>query len=101
MKEDKKSGMENNLDPNMVETLDQVYECYETEHSMATVRWLHPMFQNGTYSKDNSCQPPNPGELLTKEEFYNEMNTNSELYKEWGNAITALYFYISKQNKNE
>jgi hypothetical protein len=91
----------NKLDPNMIETLNQVYECYETEHSMATARWLHPMFQNGTYSKDNSCQPPNPGELLTKEEFYNEMNTNSELYKEWEKSITTLYFYISKQNKNE
>jgi hypothetical protein len=68
----------NKLDPNMVETLDQVYECYETEHSMATVRWLHPMFQNGTYSKDNSCQPPNPGELLTKEEF--KMNKLDKQY---------------------
>jgi len=91
--------MEKNYDPNMVETLKQVYECYEVEHSMSINRWLHPMFGNGTYSKDNSCQPPNPGELLTKEEFYNEINTNGEFYKEWGNAITVLYFYISNQIK--
>jgi hypothetical protein len=82
----------------MEETLNEVYRCYEVEHSMAISRWLHPMFINGTFSENNSCQPPNPGELLTKDEFYNQLNTNSEFYKEWGKAITALYFYISKQN---
>jgi hypothetical protein len=54
------------------------------------------MFRNGTYIKDNSCQPPEPDKLMTKDEFINKMNSEGEEYR-WQTAFQVLYNYISKQ----
>jgi hypothetical protein len=82
--------------------LDELYSSYESDHSMETVRWLHPMFQNGTFSENNSYQPPNPGELLSKDEFIDKLNTcDKEFGEKWNLALRVLFSYISKQNRNE
>jgi hypothetical protein len=76
--------------------IDELYYCYEAENSLQWVRYLHPMFRNGTYSKDNSCQPPEPDKLMTKDEFINKMNSEGEEYR-WQTAFQVLYNHITKK----
>ena len=84
--------------------LDELYSSYESDHSLNTVRWLHPMFQNGTFSEGNSYQPPNPGELLSKDDFIAELNNcDGEFGEKWSLALQVLFYYIhkTKENKDE
>lgn len=76
--------------------IDELYSCYETEHCIQNIRHVHPMFYNGTFSEKNSYQPPKPAELMTKDEFVEKLNTESEEYR-WNTAFQVLYWYISKQ----
>lgn len=86
----------------MTIALDELYTSYEADHSMATVRRIHPMFQNGTFSKDNSYQPPNPGELLNKEDFIHKLNTcDGEFGEKWSLALQVLFSYIHKTISDE
>lgn len=77
------------------ETVDFIYEAYEVDHGLKSCLSIHPMFRNGTFSKDNECQPENPGELLTKEEFSKKLGKD-EKYNEWNTAFTVLFFYKMK-----
>ena len=81
------------------EILNELYLQYEAENSMETVRYLHPMFYNGTFSKNNEYQPEKPEPLLTKDEFFDKMNKNSDF--KWGFAFQSLFIYISKQEQLE
>ena len=76
--------------------IDELYSCYETEISLQNIRYIHPMFYNGTFSENNSCQPPEPDKLMTKEEFIDKMNSEGEEYR-WNTACQVLFNYISKQ----
>ena len=76
--------------------IDELYSYYEAEISLQNIRYIHPMFYNGTFSENNSYQPPEPDKLMTKEEFIEKMNSEGEEYR-WNTAFQALYNYISKQ----
>ena len=76
--------------------IDELYNCYECEISLQNVRYIHPMFYNGTFSKNNEYQPPKPDELMTRDEFVQKMNNETEDYR-WNTACQVLYNYISKQ----
>lgn len=76
--------------------IDELYSYYEAENSLQNIMYIHPMFYNGTFCKDNSYQPPIPDELMTKDEFIQKMNTEGGEYR-WNTAATALYHYIIKQ----
>ena len=78
--------------------IDELYSCYEAEISLQNVMYIHPMFYNGTFSEDNSCQPPKPEELITKEEFISKLESESQEYR-WNTAFQVLYNYISKKIK--
>ena len=79
--------------------IDELYSCYETENSLQNVLYIHPMFYNGTFSENNSYQPPKPDELMTKDEFVVKMNNELGDYR-WNTAFKVLYGYISKQINN-
>jgi hypothetical protein len=83
----------------MDEAMNFVYKFYEAEHSMETARYIHPMFYNGTFSKNNECQPPKPKELLTKEEFDKKMVEDDDFSSKWDIALMILFQYISKKNE--
>lgn len=89
--------MENN--EKFEKIIGELYSCYETEISLQNVRYFHPMFYNGTFSENNSYQPPKPDKLLTKDEFVEKMNNEGDVYR-WNTAFQVLYNYISKQNNN-
>ena len=76
--------------------IDELYSYYEAENSLHNIRYAHPMFYNGTFSENNSYQPPKPDELMTKEEFVLKLNNESEEYR-WNTAFQVLYNHISKQ----
>ena len=76
--------------------INELYSCYESEHSFHTVRYLHPMYYNGSFSENNSYQPPEPEKLMTKEEFILKLNNESDEYR-WNTAFQVLYNHISKQ----
>jgi len=75
---------------------DELYNRYEAEISLQHIRYIHPMFYNGTFSENNEYQPPKPNELMTRDEFIEKMNNESEEYR-WNTAAQVLYNYISKQ----
>ena len=68
--------MKNNETFEMI--VDELYSHYEAENSLQNVRYIHPMFYNGTFSENNSYQPPKPEEYR------------------WNTAFQVLYNYISK-----
>ena len=76
--------------------IDELYTYYEGENSFQLTRYLHPMFQNGTFSENNSYQPPKPKKLMTREEFVSKMSNESEEYR-WNTALQVLFNHISKQ----
>lgn len=74
--------------------IDEVYEYYQTDHSFRTSIYVHPMFRNGTFTKDNSFQPEEPEPLLTREEF------ESKLIKEpWHTAVQVMFNHLMKVDK--
>jgi hypothetical protein len=78
--------------------IDELYSCYEADISLQNSRYIHPMFYNGTYSDDNSCQPPKPDELMSRDEFVKKMGEESFEYR-WNTAFQVLYNYVSRQLK--
>lgn len=80
------------------EVMDEVYSQYESDHSLRSVIYIHPMFYNGTFSENNSYQPDKPEELLTKEEFINKID--EDITSRWSTAASVLFHYILKQNGN-
>ena len=76
--------------------IDSVYSSYESENSLQNVAYMHPMFYNGTFSKDNSFQPDKPEELMTKDEFMLKLNNESPEYR-WTTALQVLYNYVQKK----
>jgi hypothetical protein len=76
--------------------IDELYSCYEAEISLQNVRYIHPMFYNGTFCENNCYQPPKPDELMTRDEFIEKMNNEGEEYR-WNTAFQVLYNYVSKQ----
>jgi hypothetical protein len=78
--------------------IDELYSYYESENSLQIIRYVHPMYYNGTFSENNSYQPPKPDELMTKDEFIQKMNSEGEEYR-WSTAFQVLYNYISKQKE--
>jgi hypothetical protein len=80
------------------EVIDSVYACYEGEHSLQSVMSIHPMFFNGTFTEDNSYQPPTPDPLMSKQEFIKTIESESEDNR-WKTAITVLYLYLLKNLK--
>lgn len=79
------------------EVIDELYFCYESENSLQIIRYAHPMFYNGTFSENNSYQPPEPEKLMTRDEFIEKMNSEGEEYR-WNTACHVLFSYISRQN---
>lgn len=80
------------------EIIDQLYTCYESEISLQTIAYIHPMFYNGTFSENNSYQPTKPDQLLTKEEFIIKLNNESPIYR-WNTAFQVLFNYMVKHKK--
>tara|TARA_R110000868_G_scaffold76573_3_gene220112 strand:- start:681 stop:950 length:270 start_codon:yes stop_codon:yes gene_type:complete len=78
-------------------TLSELYRQYTIDHALRELRYLHPMFYNGTYSETNECQPPKPEELLDEDEFYLELNN---VDSKWRDSYQVLLTYISRQNQN-
>jgi hypothetical protein len=76
--------------------IDTVYDTYELENDMDHMRYIHPMFYNGTFSENNEYQPPKPEPLMSKEEFEKYLNKGNT---EWDNAIQVLTIYIMRQNE--
>jgi hypothetical protein len=74
---------------------DELYSQYETEHNMQSALYIHPMFYNGTYSENNECQPPDPGLLLSKEDFIQKIN--EDIGSKWEFGFQVLFSYLSKQ----
>jgi len=74
--------------------LDEAYFQYKSDHSMAVTRHIHPMFRNGTFSKDNSYQPPDPGKELTREEFEDLVLKGDS---KWDIVTEALVRYMYKE----
>jgi len=75
--------------------IDEVYSAYESDHSLRSVLFIHPMFYNGTYDRNNSCQPEEPEPLMTKKEFISKIDEDTNL--KWKMAIQVLFNYILKQ----
>ncbi len=80
------------------ELINTLYDFYELENSMDNIRYIHPMFYNGTFSENNEYQPPKPDPLMSKEDFTTMLNTTDT---EWNKVIEVLAFYILRQNKDE
>ena len=80
------------------EVTDFVYRCYVVENDMDCLRYGHPMFYNGTFSKNNECQPPKPEPLMEKEEFIQMISKGDT---EWSKAMDVLGMYILNQNKDD
>lgn len=76
------------------ELLNTLYDFYELENGMDNIRYGHPMFYNGTFSKDNEYQPQKPEPLMSKEDFTTMLNTTDT---EWNKAMEVLAFYILRQ----
>ena len=76
--------------------IDELYSCYETEISLQNVRYIHPMFYNGTFCENNCYQPPMPDELMTRDEFVEKLWSETEEDR-WRTSFQVLYNYISKQ----
>ena len=83
------------LEEELVNTL---YDFYELENGMDHIRYIHPMFYNGTFSKNNEYQPPKPEPLMSKEDFTNMINTTDT---EWNKVMEVLAFYILRKNQNK
>ena len=79
--------------------IDELYSCYEAEISLQNVGHSHPMFYNGTFSENNSYQPPEPDRLMTKEEFIEKMGSEGYEYR-WSTTCQVLFNYMSKQINN-
>jgi hypothetical protein len=79
-------------------SIDAIYSTYESDHSLRTVGYIHPMFYNGTFSENNSYQPPKPETLLTKEEVIEEIQRGG-LDNKWGFSFQVLFNYMISQNK--
>lgn len=77
------------------ETIDELYSQYEIDHSMRSTIYVHPMFYNGTFSKNNEYQLEEPEPLLSKEEFTRKITLEPD--SKWGFGFQILYLYISKQ----
>lgn len=77
--------------------IDEVYTQYKTDNSLRSAAYIHPMFYNRTFSKNNEYIPEEPETLLTKEEFIEKMN--SDVDSKWHIGIQVLYIYLSKQNE--
>ena len=76
--------------------IDALYYFYESEILFQDLRYNHPMFYNGTVSKNNSYQPPVPDKLMTKVEFIDKLE-HSYNDDRWVTALMVLYNYILKQ----
>ena len=77
------------------EVLDTIYDCYKLDNDMDWQRHTHPMFYNGSFSKDYS-PPPKPESLMEKEEFIKWVSTDETI---WTKAMEVLMIYISKQRR--
>lgn len=77
--------------------IDELYNTYEAENSLQNIAYIHPMFYNGTFCKDNCYQPPKPDELMSKDEFIEKMNNSSYDYR-WNTALESLINYVIKTN---
>lgn len=82
------------------EVVNDLYLQYEVDHDMAYIRYIHPMFYNGTFSRDNSHQPEKPEPLLSKEEFANKLEAYDPENK-WQNGYEVLFSYIARLRRNE
>lgn len=80
--------------------IDELYSCYEAENSLQNIMHIHPMFYNGTFSEGNSYQPSKPDMLMTRNEFVDKMNNESQEYR-WNTAFQVLYNHISKTKSYE
>ena len=80
------------------DTVDLIYSIYESEISMQNVMYIHPMFYNGTFSKNNEYQPPVPEPLISKDEFIKNLEKNSHQDR-WNTALTVLLHYKLKENE--
>ena len=76
--------------------IDELYSCYETEFSLQNIRYIHPMFYNGTFCENNCYQPPIPDELMTRDEFVEKLWSETEEDR-LRTSFQVLYNYISKQ----
>lgn len=80
------------------EVIDDLYIQYDLDHIMAVTRHIHPMFYNGTFSRDNSYQPEKPEPLLSKEEFEKKLMLYDFVDK-WTTGYEILYSYIARLRK--
>jgi hypothetical protein len=87
--------MENSIEKWMKE----LYSCYETEISLQNIRYIHPMFYNGTFCENNCYQPPEPDKLITRDEFVEKLWSETEEGR-WRTSFQVLYNYISKHFSN-
>lgn len=75
---------------------DSLYYQYECDHSLSMNRYIHPMFYNGTFSENNEYQPENPGEIMSKEEFIENLDNGES---KWSIGFEILYLYLKKQER--
>lgn len=90
------------------EVIGDLYRQYELDHEMDVMRYHHPMFYNGTFSKDNSYQPEKPKDLLGKNDFDDMINEhNADMLGEhdpdskWRHGYEVLFSYIAKSRRKE
>jgi len=76
---------------------DTIYDCYKLDNDMEHTRYIHPMFYNGSFSKDYPL-PPKPKPLMEREVFIEWIGKEET---EWTKAIEVLGVYIMRQNKDE
>ena len=83
------------------ETLDFLYEMYLGEIGMQLTRYVHPMFYNGTYSKNNEVQPPKPDEELSFVDFQKKILDNPEHkdHLKWSHTFQMLFIYINRKKR--
>jgi len=86
--------MEINNEDIINKALDETYRQYESDHDFRCMLFIHPMFYNGTFSENNSCQPEEPEILLTKEELFVKIKEDNN--SRWGIAFQTLFIYFSK-----
>jgi len=82
------------IDINIQRAIDEVFNYYESDHGLRSIRYIHPMFYNGTFCKDNCYQPEEPETLLTKEEF-----TDKITEEPWNTAFQVMFNFISREHE--
>ncbi len=77
------------------DVLNELYSFYEGDYSLRSCVYIHPMFYNGTFCKNNCYQPDEPEPFLTKEDFIKLIS--EEPRSIWGVSFQVLYSHIMKE----